>query len=159
MLRRRVAGPGRGSGRTSAGGVALAGWLGGVPGEGGDLAVKVVEAGEGGGVFGQGAADRGDQAGQLGGLVAELAVMGGLAGIEVGDGRAAGGELVQGGAHRVGSHGWFQGDDGPFGLMAGGQPGAGGSGPAAGAAVIPVPSPGQESGAGPGPGRYPQSLS
>ena len=90
--------------------------LGEVPGEGGDLAVEVVEAGEGGGVLGQGAADRGDHAGQLGDLAAELAVVDGLAGVEAGDGLAAGGELVQGGAHRVGGHGRSQGNDGPFEL-------------------------------------------
>ena len=126
--------PGRGGGRPPAAGVVLAVRPGELPGEGVDLAVEVVEALAGGGALGQGAADRGDQAGQPGDLVAELVVVGGLAGVDGGDGLTARGELVQGRAQRVGGHGRSQGNDGPFEMTGFGQPGAGGTGPSSGPA-------------------------
>ena len=82
-------------------------------GEFGDLPVDGVEAGQGGGVFGEGAADRGDHAGQLVQLPGQGGVVGCFAGVEGGVLVAAGGELVQdrGQGVRVGGHGQFQGKD------------------------------------------------
>jgi hypothetical protein len=91
--------------------VAVAVGSGQVPGELGDLAVDSVEPGEGGGVVGQGTADRGDHAGQLGQLAAERGVVGGLAGVEVGGLLAAGREHVQCRGEGIGGHGQLHGNE------------------------------------------------
>jgi hypothetical protein len=82
-----------------------------VPGEVGDLPVEVGQAGHGGGALGQGAADRGDHGGELGALPVQLGVVGGLAGVELGQLLAGGGELVQDRGGRVCCHAQLHGKD------------------------------------------------
>jgi len=80
-----------------------------------DLTVEGVEAGQGSCVFGLGAADLGDHAGQLAELADELGVMGSFADVEFAKLLAAGGELVRQGDDRIRgrSHGQLHGKDEP----------------------------------------------
>ncbi|HTR95369.1 MAG TPA: hypothetical protein VMI73_26865 [Trebonia sp.] len=81
-------------------------------------------------------------------MAAELAVVGGFAGFEAGDGLPADLKLVQGRVELAGGHRRLQGNKGSPGLTARGQPGGSGSAPVP--AVSSGPDPGQRPRPGPG---------